>query len=492
MHIHIGHNFFGAGNFGDDLVLAGFLAGIGRPPGLKLTGMTNYDIESQRRRFPQIEWAPSTSATREALIVECDVWLGLGGAVLQPHNDSWLLADQVIQLEECRRRGKPVFFLGCGVDYRQDAARREIRLLLDSARWIWPREALSSTALRQMGFTRETAGADMSHLALRAMALPGRPIEADSTGFVCNFELSNQYTMEHLAGLITATAEAGQMVGWLVQEVRPLPGSEHDLRDRLPADVRPLLQLREPDYATADMAGLVRSWGVPARIFTTRFHGAIVGGWLGSRVVAFERQQKLRGIAQAFGVTSFTTLPDAVQLAQAFERSQPVDRSILDRTPTWPSSLYRLHDGGSRIHRHTDRRAGPGFWREQADDHHASARRAPFRRRHRRGGARPDWIGAEARRDLRRAQLPAGGRRTRYAARDDPRRAGRSRRADGARQGRVAGVDPAARSRADRSVDADESADEATRQAAGGEIVDDLNKLLGLGANVHFEDTPNV
>ena len=41
MHIHIGHVFFGSGNFGDDLVLAGFLTGIAEAtPDLELTCAT--------------------------------------------------------------------------------------------------------------------------------------------------------------------------------------------------------------------------------------------------------------------------------------------------------------------------------------------------------------------------------------------------------------------------------------------------------------------
>ena len=64
MHLHIGHTFFGAGNIGDDLVLAGFLDGISGAPGLRLTCGTRYDIASQRRRFPQIEWSVDTDASR--------------------------------------------------------------------------------------------------------------------------------------------------------------------------------------------------------------------------------------------------------------------------------------------------------------------------------------------------------------------------------------------------------------------------------------------
>ena len=76
MHIHIGHSFFGSGNFGDDLVLAGFLEGIGSVPGLRLTCASIFDTASQRRRFPQVEWYPANTEQHARLLQDCAVWLG--------------------------------------------------------------------------------------------------------------------------------------------------------------------------------------------------------------------------------------------------------------------------------------------------------------------------------------------------------------------------------------------------------------------------------
>ena len=328
MHIHLGHIFFGSGNFGDDLVVAGFLEGVKQVPGLRLTCVSAFDTTSQRLRFPQIEWYPNLQEHHDRLIQECDLWLGLGASVLQPENDHWLLPGHTASLAACRNLNKPVFFLGSGIDYRRDAQRPEIRLLLDTARAIWTREALSAQALQAMGYRHGRTGADLSHLYLGQ--LPAPAIEAGRTGFVCNFELSRQYTIEALAALIDSSAAPNQPVQWLVQEVRALDGSELDLLARLPDATRQRLELRVPDYAQADLATILASWGTPEQIFTTRFHGAIIGAWRGSRVVAFERQQKLRGIAQALGIPSFTALPDPAALARAFAEARPVPRAVLE------------------------------------------------------------------------------------------------------------------------------------------------------------------
>jgi hypothetical protein len=233
MHLHIGHTFFGAGNIGDDLVLAGFLEGIaGARPGLRLTCATPFDIASQRRRFPEIEWWQDTDASRGSLIKACDAWIGLGASILQPIDDSWLLPDQLRQIEDCRRFGKPVFFAGISAAHRTDTDKAEVRLLLDAADHIWTRDSLSTASLKRMGFDRVTTGADFSHLALRKFTFPTPP---KRTAFVCNFERGSDYSIALLADLVDAVTPPE--AAWLVQEVRRLPGSERDIHDRLPPEI---------------------------------------------------------------------------------------------------------------------------------------------------------------------------------------------------------------------------------------------------------------
>jgi polysaccharide pyruvyl transferase WcaK-like protein len=328
MHVHIGHTFFGAGNFGDDLVIGGFLRGIAASiPELKITCATPFDRDAQARRFPQIEWSSYDPASRRMLIATCDVWLGLGGTIFHEFDDSWLLVDQALQLEDCRRHGKPAFFLCCSVDHRIDSHRPEIRAILDTASWIWTRDSLSTAALKTMGFDRVTTAADLAHLSMQTVS--HIPVVPTSTGFVCNFEQGDHYSIELLVRLIAAEQAASRTVAWLVQEMRALPGSELDIYHRLPVQTQQLLRLCKPDYGSDSVSELVGGWQGCDRLFSTRFHAAIVGAWSGSRVVTFERQRKLRGLAEDLGMVSFSSMPDPDSLARAFDRARPVRQSAL-------------------------------------------------------------------------------------------------------------------------------------------------------------------
>ena len=68
LRLVIGPNFFGAGNFGDDLMLAGFLEQMPSGTSIGITAFTPHDIESQRRRFPAVAWFPDEDDAREAAL----------------------------------------------------------------------------------------------------------------------------------------------------------------------------------------------------------------------------------------------------------------------------------------------------------------------------------------------------------------------------------------------------------------------------------------
>src|SRR4051812_39380881 len=107
--LHIGHHFFGSGNIGDDLMLAGFLEGV--PPGVRMT-CASQTAAKQRARFPQVEWLPYDSASRAAAIEACDAWVGVGDTPFQVVVGTWFLDHLAEEVALCRRYGKPMFFIG--------------------------------------------------------------------------------------------------------------------------------------------------------------------------------------------------------------------------------------------------------------------------------------------------------------------------------------------------------------------------------------------
>ena len=329
LHIHIGHHFFGAGNLGDDLMLAGFLAAAGPAlvAELTLTCCIPHDARSQQRRFPQIYWLPYDDATRDAAVARCDVWLGLGDTPFQIVVGPWFLDHLGQEAAACRRHGKPMFYLGVGVNEREVIDDPRLRVLVGQAQKIWTRDAASAEILRPLAAPgKVTVGADLAHAALAAMRFPSP--EPDTLGLLLNFEDAAQYRPAQIAALIADSPASG--VAWLSQEVRPLPGAEAALYEELPASARARAIPRLPDYAGAETPGdLVGAWGAPGQLFTSRYHGALIGAWLGCRTVAFARNAKVAGGARQLGLPLVADLGDTGGILRALEAAGPVPATLL-------------------------------------------------------------------------------------------------------------------------------------------------------------------
>ena len=329
LRVHLGHHFYGSGNLGDDLMLAGFLAAA-RPAFLEtatLTCCTAQDIASQRLRFPEVEWLLYEEATRAETISRCDLWLGLGDTPFQGILGNWFLDHLGQEAAMCRVHGKPMFYLGVGVEAREVIDQPRVQVLVGQAEKIWTRDEESAAFLRPIaGPGKVSVGADLAHIALAT--IPFGPCEPDTLGLVLNFEDSRQYRIDQLAALVE-TSRAGH-VAWLSQEVRPLPGSEFTLYQQLPPAARARAIPRVPDYTGARTAAeLLDAWGAPTRLFTSRYHGALIGAWMGCRTVAFARSAKVAAGARQLGLPLVDSLAETGQILRALEEAEPTGHLLL-------------------------------------------------------------------------------------------------------------------------------------------------------------------
>ena len=328
-HIHIGHHFFGAGNLGDDLMLAGFLGAVpGGVSGTRFTCCIPWDRESMGLRFPAVEWLPYDSADRARCIAECDAWLGLGDTPFQTSVGDWMLDHLLQEAQLCAGSRKRMVYLCVGVNDVAAARHAKTASLVRQAAHIWTRDAASAVMLGEaVPESRLTIGSDLAHLWL------SRQRFADPTpgeiGIVLNFENSAQYTVAALDRLMASLAARFQP-RWLAQEVRLLTASECSLHPQLDARVRGSVPLVMPDYANAASAQeLLAAWGVPEFMLTSRYHAALIGAWMGSRVAVFPRSEKVRSAMTELRLAGIADMTDAAAAAASAIAAEPVSQVLL-------------------------------------------------------------------------------------------------------------------------------------------------------------------
>jgi Polysaccharide pyruvyl transferase len=331
--IFVGQNFFGAGNFGDDLTLAGFLNVAARHPEVTVTACTAHDLAACRYRFPEVRWLADEPALREDAVRQADVWLGLGDTPFQLESGPWLLEHNDRERRRCAALGKPMYLLGVGCESRAAVADPRSRSLLAAVQHVWTRDEFTAATLRPfVEASRLSAGADTAHLTFDGTgARPDR--EPGVVGLLLAFERREQFDLDELARLI-ARRPAGRM-RWLVQEQRVLPYLERWILEHLAPEARSRLAVTDLAYATSSTDDYLRAFGAPEATITSRYHGALVAAWHGSKVLAVLRSAKLRGIADDFDLPRIDRI-----------ESHPVLEATLASAVEVP--LARLRDARAR------------------------------------------------------------------------------------------------------------------------------------------------
>ncbi|MBM3854131.1 MAG: hypothetical protein FJ399_13410, partial [Verrucomicrobia bacterium] len=283
MRIHLGHHFYGAGNLGDDFMLAGFLAAMrALAPAASFTGCVPFALEPLRRRFPAIAWHPYEEASRAAAIARCDVWLGLGGSPFQSAQSRWFVDHLAGEAALCAQARKPMYYLGIGLQSPAELEAPEVGRLCAQAAGIWTRDAASTRLLQAAAPAVPIAtGADLAHIFFRdtpaPAAVPGR------LALVPNFDFGPWPGQVACLAALAAWPATDRV--WLAQESRDLPGAELALFASLAPDAKARWRFVSPEIPAAPLPEVLARWPGAEWLVTARYHAALAGAWAGSKVV---------------------------------------------------------------------------------------------------------------------------------------------------------------------------------------------------------------
>ena len=350
MRIHLGHHFYGAGNLGDDFMLAGFLAAMRTlAPEATFTCCVPFALDPLRRRFPAITWLPCDEPTRARCIAECAAWLGLGGSPFQSALSRWFVDHLVSEAALCALAHKPMYFLGVGVQTSAELADPDVQRICAQAAAIWTRDAASAARLAALPAPPPIASAaDLAHLFFRETPPPAA--SAGRLTLVANFDYGAWPGQAAFLSAAQASVPGLAITErvWLAQESRELPGAERALHhalpladrarwslaipDRLPSPAESLATAGAPTSAESLTTALSR-WPSGAWLVTARFHAALAGAWAGSKIAILATNEKLRAAAHELACPLLATDADAATVTrslQSLSAQAGVPRAALD------------------------------------------------------------------------------------------------------------------------------------------------------------------
>ncbi|HVU34799.1 MAG TPA: polysaccharide pyruvyl transferase family protein [Opitutaceae bacterium] len=337
MRIHLGHHFYGAGNLGDDFMLGGFIRAIRQlAPHAVLTASVPFDPVPLRRRFTEIQWEPYTPEVRVRAVHDSDAWLGLGGSPFQSSQSRWFIDHLLEDARLCAEFGKPMYYLGVGVQTTAELASDDARRLISQAGAIWTRDPRSAEHIAAAGPVAPVrVAADLAHLLFRETPPP--PVTRGRFVVVPNFDYGSWPGMGAFLETVHRWPASERI--WLAQETRPLPSAERSLYASLSPARAAEWRLVVPDGASDaepcrtvgdSLPSVLQRWPSGEWLVTSRYHAAIAAGWAGANVVVIDTNEKLRAAAALLGAPTLAPDADAASVQAALKHSAPARPPIAE------------------------------------------------------------------------------------------------------------------------------------------------------------------
>ncbi len=328
LRIHIGHHFFGTGNAGDDWMLAGFLAAVvAASANIEITACAEANLETMRRRFPAIVWAPYTPPERERLVAQSTVWLGLGGTPFQFDSSMWMVTHLEEEMRLVSKHAKPAYMLGIGVEDARAVRAERAKAILGQVRHIWTRDKKATLFLHESGRSAGiTTGADLANVYFAQQSWPAPQPNVEAVIF--HVEKSHQYHPESVTEFIAARTAP---LRWIVQDGRVMNYSERFVFGQLSPSFQAKVQLAAPDYAAASVDDLLQPWHGVGTCLSTRYHGALAAAWSGARVAVYPRSMKVQGLCEQLDCAAQPSLARPGDFAAGLAAATAVRRETLER-----------------------------------------------------------------------------------------------------------------------------------------------------------------
>jgi polysaccharide pyruvyl transferase WcaK-like protein len=342
-----GFDFYGAGNIGDDLMLAGYLGAAASFP--FSTHSSCIKVESQRLRFPSVTWAgrqtPGWKATKERLLESGAPWVGVGDTPFQMSSGTWSvnhLAKEARAL--ARLPSTPMVMVGVGAEQSVLKAKDTLRPVMDRLDRLWLRDSHTAELLEDLGVSNEKlrVGADLAHIIL-PLILDSQPPAPPTAKIAINY-FSERHDADSIAALYELVGSQASNDDIVFASTEARPQMERSIYNRLQwraAINGQWLDRRKqgskfrfigPNYNKDSIRNLISPIETAECFLSSRYHGVLTAAWAGRRIgILGGRSSKVDSLAKELNVPILLPPYTKHGLLQLVELASRVDRVILEQ-----------------------------------------------------------------------------------------------------------------------------------------------------------------
>ena len=306
MKIFLGFDFYGAGNIGDDLMMAGFLDVLKHYLPAKLACITPHNIASQVNRFPDVEWLPAGHVNRLDVMTNTDCWVGVGGTPFQMTGGPWLLNRILNDLRIIKEYGKSIYMLGVGAEREVLVNADIVKTVLERIDYIWTRDRFTKDLLvKRLGFDSEKihTGGDLANISLQNIFSDNNSISKRHYDLALTYYSESHIKKErnNLRKFIE-NISVNKSVIFVANETRKNSSFEHGIYRAMFGGLRSLfkkapIKYYAPNYDNCELEELVKHFLDYKVVMASRYHALLAGAWAGCRLVALSRSSKIEALA---------------------------------------------------------------------------------------------------------------------------------------------------------------------------------------------------
>ena len=305
--ILMGFVFFGAGNIGDDLMVAGFvqaLSTLNPESPTKIYSKTRHNVESQRIRFPEISWTHTEDKkVYEPAAIEC--WAGVGDTPFQLTSGDWFLQILLSDLEAIPKFQNRVL-VSIGAEAEIQPRAKDFARVANAFERISTRDENSTRILVDLlgvPSSRVFTGSDLANISLPVI-LENRSINKEfDLGLIIAGDTLSKKDIKQVGEFI---ANRTDPVAFIAGETRLEPSFERGIFAKLTrfswSRVRGKASLQVPDYDRGSLSDIIRPIATCETVISTRYHGLLTAAWAGCKVAAIGRSSKVTALAEGLGV----------------------------------------------------------------------------------------------------------------------------------------------------------------------------------------------
>lgn len=332
----IAFDFWGAGNFGDDLMMDGFLRALkhfGFDYEGRIVSFTWSGLASQRIRFPHLTWVGSDEGMQDTHLTSAKIILGVGDTPFQFTCGDWFLR-RLEGIVETIADDAQLIFINVGAEEEALQAADGFGEVLRRVNRCSTRDAMSLSVLKRLGRhtdDRLCQGGDLAGISLRAMATEICLSRRFRLGVILGHDTLSEKDLDAAKTFLEGFPRP---IAFITGDSRDGSGFEYQLfrswTKHWFSPIRKKLILLRPNYESCNLKDLINPIADCDVILSSRFHGILAAAWLGCRVAAIGRSSKVTALAQQFGIPCVQPPLNASAIKVAVDYATMVDRELLE------------------------------------------------------------------------------------------------------------------------------------------------------------------